>query len=83
MITYNKTNTVCGQILDAKNNTKELYKIVNKLTEGKDTNPLPPNVTDQELAEDFATYFLEKIQNIRSKFADERIYNPPIKFSLI
>ena len=33
-------------------------------------NPLPPNMTNEELAEDFSRYFLSKIEKIRESFID-------------
>ena len=37
-------------------------------------NPLPPNKTDQQLAEDFAGYFLSKIKKIRESFTNTPHY---------
>ena len=37
-------------------------------------NPLPPNKTDQELAEDFVSYFLSKIEKIRESFTNTPPY---------
>ena len=37
-------------------------------------NPLPPNKTDEELAEDFANYFLSQIEKIRESLIDTPSY---------
>ena len=37
-------------------------------------NPLPLNKTNEELAEDFARYFLSKIEKIRESFIDTPSY---------
>ena len=50
--------------------------IVNKLLGNITENPLPPNKTDEELAEDFAKFFLSKIEKIREKFINMPAYKP-------
>ena len=42
-------------------------------------NPLPPNKTDEELAEDFAKFFLSKIEKIREQFIKTPAYKPANK----
>ena len=59
---YFKQQSVSKRILDCKNNAKELFLLVNKLTGNTAQNPLPPNKTNEELTEDFAGYFLSKIE---------------------
>ena len=82
MIIYNKSNEICGEIQSNKANVKKLYKIVNRLTGGKEANPMPNGDSDESLAENFATYFLEKINNIRDRFTEVPMYNPPINESI-
>ena len=43
---------------------------------GKTQNPMPPNKTDDELANEFANHFLDKIEKIRSKPTTTRPYIP-------
>ena len=62
------------RILDCKNNAKELFLLVDKLTGNTAQNPLPPYKTNEELAEDFARYFLSKIVKIRESFIDTPLY---------
>ena len=49
-------------MLQSKHDTKKLYKIINVITNGKTLNPLPPNKADEELANEFSNYFLDKIE---------------------
>ena len=72
---YFKHQSLSKRILDCKNNAKELLLLVNKLMGSIVQNPLPPNKTDQELAEDFAGYFLSKIKKMRESFTN----TPPYK----
>ena len=53
MLHYHKTNKICGEILNVKDNTRSLYKVVNRLTGKKDMNPLPAGQSDAQLADDF------------------------------
>ena len=39
-------------------------------------NPLPPGKTDNQLAEDFAIFFMNKIQTIRDNLADHLLHKP-------
>ena len=49
-------------ILENKHDTKKLYKFIKNIISGKTQNPMPPNKTDEELANEFANHFLEKIE---------------------
>ena len=46
---------------DMKGNTKALYKLTNNLTGNEISNPMPPGKTDEQLANEFAKNFLQKI----------------------
>ena len=71
---YFKQQSMSKRILECKNNAKEFFLLVNKLTGNTAQNPLPPNKTDEELAEDFARFFLSKIEKIRESFTDTPSY---------
>ena len=55
---YFKQQSISKRVLDCKKNTKELFLLVNKLTGNTMQNPLPSKMTDEELAEDFARFFI-------------------------
>ena len=71
---YFKQQSLSKRILDCKNNAKELFLLVNKLTGSIAQNPLPPNKTDEELAKDFARYLLSKIKKIRESLTNTPPY---------
>ena len=71
---YFKWQSLSKRILDYRGNAKELFLLVNKLMGSIAQNPLPPNKTDKELAEDFARYFLSKIEKIRETFTNTPPY---------
>ena len=47
---------------------RQLYKIISSLIGQDNTNPLPDAQSDQELAEQFAEFLLQKIETIQEKF---------------
>ena len=65
MIRRAKTYTLSSQIIDAGKDTKKLFSIINTMTGSHKSNPLPPSTSDEELAEEFATFFMNKIRKIR------------------
>ena len=71
---YFQKQSISKRVLDCKKDTKELFCLVNKLTGNTTQNPLPPNKTDEELAEDFAKLFLSKIEKIRETFINIPAY---------
>ena len=65
-----KKETLTGLVLESKGDAKKLYNLVAKLTGGNKDNPLPVATSDESLANDFADYFLTKIQTIRDDLAE-------------
>ena len=55
------------KVLENRKNTKQLFKIINKATNSNWQNPLPDG-NPEELADEFADYFLNKIKTIRKLF---------------
>ena len=71
---YFKQQSISKRVLYCERDTKELFHLINKLTGNTLQNPLPPIKTDEELAEDFAKFFLSKIEKIRESFTNTRPY---------
>ena len=61
-----KRSYMNDQISLNKNDSKKLFKLVSTLIGVKEENPLPTGYTDTELSENFAGFFVMKIQNIRT-----------------
>ena len=59
-----KKQSMSKKILKNRKNTKQLFKIVNKVTKNSQQNPLPDG-NPEELAEEFINCFLNKIKTIR------------------
>ena len=58
------TTKIKEKIDDCQKDTKKLYKLVVYLTGTATENLLPPRKTDNQLAKDFAKFFMNKIQTI-------------------
>ena len=52
-----------------------LYSLVNNITGNVKSNPLPDSVSDQDLAERFADFFMEKIRQIQDELDNFPMYN--------
>ena len=76
MLNYNKRASLATLVESAEKDSKKLFRIVNSLLGRKEENPMPLGKTDSELAEEFATFFLEKIDRIRDRFKEIAPYHP-------
>ena len=75
-INRSKQENLTDLVLECKGDSKKLYNLVSKLTGTMKENSLPESEDDIKLANDFADYFLKKIQNIRDALADVTNYSP-------
>ena len=73
-----KRKTLIKKVDECRHDTKGLHSLVANLTGTKSENPLPPNHSDDELANMFADYFMEKIEKIRSRLDDHPKYEPSV-----
>ena len=64
--------------MDNWKDTKGLFRLINKLTNNNKDNPLPYK-PPEVLAEEFATYFLEKIRTIWEKIINIKPFQPETK----
>ena len=53
-----------------------MYKLVNTLMGTTLNNPLPNHTNDKNLADEFADYFMNKIQRIRDNLTEIPVYQP-------
>ena len=58
-----KTEIMSNKVTECGTDTSKLYSLVNRLMMLTTQNPLPDNRTNDELAEEFATFFMSKIIN--------------------
>ena len=76
MLNYNKRASLATLVEAAERDSKKLFRIVNSLLGRKEDNPMPLGKMDSQLAEEFVTFFLEKIDKIRDKFKGIAPYHP-------
>ena len=67
------------QAKDCRGDTKGLYKMVNTLMGTSSNYPLPDHANNKDLAEEFAGFFMDKIQKIRDNLTENPIYKPTRK----
>ena len=68
----NKENIDCGR------DSKQLFSMVNAITDNKQMNPLPDNKTQGEMANDFADFFIRKIQTTRGELSSANEFKPQV-----
>ena len=76
MLAGSKLRTISNKIEECGSNTKKLYNLVNNITGRVKINPMPPGKSDQLLANEFAEYFLNKIDKIRDDLVSSQTYLP-------
>ena len=52
-----------------------MYNLIGYLTGTSTSNPLPPSLSDKELANEFADYFMNKIKSIRDSLDTNSKYS--------
>ena len=65
MLLESKQVTISDKVNQCNRDTKQLFRLVNENTSSTKDNPLPDGISNQELAYQFADYFINKIQKIR------------------
>ena len=71
-----KTETLSNKVLECKQDTKKLYKLVHQLMSMKSDNLLPKHYNEKDLANEFADYFIGKIEKIRQELDPNSKYTP-------
>ena len=76
MLNFSKRASIVNLVHTSQNDSKKLFRLVNKLLGKKNSNPMPPARTPAQLCEDFATFFKGKIDKIKDQFLDRDPYQP-------
>ena len=64
------TKYMSNLVLENASNPKSLYKLIGSFLNTPMKNPLPEHTSDQQLAEDFKTYFTNKTLHIHNNLND-------------
>ena len=62
-----KTTYYSNEVLKCGSDQRKLYKLIRNMTEGDKPSLYPECVSDQQLCEDFANFFLDKIDGIMAE----------------
>ena len=73
---HNKKSHLTSLLDNSKNRPGTLYKILRSFAKPEDNNPLP-DINKDKLPDDFADYFLNKIEKIRELFKGKEKYSSP------
>ena len=71
-----KKETISNAVVEWGNDSKALYRLIDNISGIKKDNPLSPSATDKNLAEEFADFFLGKIEKIRDGLKHKALYTP-------
>ena len=76
LLRQSKEESIKCKVVECKNNTKKIYKLISNITGMTKVNPLPETISDKELADKFANFFYNKIVDIRNKLDVFDKYEP-------
>ena len=76
MIYLSKRNYYKQELKNHKGNTKHLYKLMSKFTGGINANPMPDGKSNNDIAEHFAEYFLQKKVKTGDDPSHVELYDP-------
>ena len=63
-------------INECGNNIGQLYRIIDSVMGRNKDNPMPGNISMEELTEKFADFFLDKIVRLRNELSEVDLYEP-------
>ena len=78
-LTNAKIACYSDQVKSSKGDTKKLYNLVYGLMGDVKCNPLPEHTDDAKLAEEFADFFIAKIQAIRDYLEHHNKFKPTMR----
>ena len=74
LLIYHKKKTISDKISESKNDTKQLFQLINSFTICKTPHPIThEKKMDAQLAEEIASFFLDKIK--KSDFNSKTLMN--------
>ena len=76
MLKQSKINTISEKVRECGTDTKKLYSLISEITSATKDNPLPKASNEEDLANEFAKYFMNKIQTIRDSLDKFQPYEP-------
>ena len=77
-----KRDVISSKVMDCGKDTQKLYALVNNLLGTRKENSLPSTDSPEELAENFANFFFEKVEKIWQELNSYSKYIPPDRETL-
>ena len=71
-----KKDAITDMVNDCGRNSKKHYTLVTNLTGTFKENPLPEGLSNKEVAEQFAKFFIKEFKKIRQELDDKETYSP-------
>ena len=75
-LNFKKKVTLRHKLVECNKDSKKIHTLINNLTTKQQTQQWPPHKSEEDLVEDFAKFFLEKITKIREALRDKPVYTP-------
>ena len=75
-LNFKKKAMLRHKFAECSKDSKKIHKLVNNLTTKQQPQQWPPHKSEEDLAEDFAQFFLDKITKIREALRDKPGYVP-------
>ena len=70
---------ISTKVAACEQDTKKLYTLVNRIVGCTSENSMPKHNSDDQLAEEFTNYFMDKIKKIRYDLEQHPKYIPSVK----
>ena len=75
-LNFKKKVTLRHKLAGCNKNSKKIHTLINNLTTKQQPQQWPPHKSEEDLVEDFAKFFLEKITKIREALRYKPVYTP-------
>ena len=75
-LNFKKKATLRHKFAECSKDSKKIHTLINNLTTKQQPQQWPPHKSEEDLAEDFAKFFLDKITKIREALRDKPVYMP-------
>ena len=59
-----KVQSISKKVIECEHDIMKMFRLINNITGRTSENPMPENVSKETLVNDFANFFIDKIQNI-------------------
>lgn len=73
---YNKYKHINSNITECGKDASKMYKLVFGLISRTNSNPMPPCTSDESLADEFSSFFMDKILTIRKTLDNFEKFDP-------